>query len=166
MLAEVSAIPPHQSAYTPLASKPQKDPAWILPLPKYRPRSDSPETRNTQMSLRTQTVAPRIQPTVDGRPEESERQATQVSRRLEDLPIEIQEGVLDVLAGNLNSTSSSTIERNRGMRNWSNAMRHPRRRQLSDLSLVSKTWRRMIQERLYRHGMAGMEILFGQSANL
>ena len=77
--------------------------------------------------------------------------------RLEDLPVEIQEGVLDVLVGSLASTSSSAMERNHGMRNWGNAMRHPRRRQLSDLALVSKKWRRMVQERLYRHGETKME---------
>ena len=72
--------------------------------------------------------------------------------RLQDLPEEIQQGILDGLMGNLSSTSSSAVVRRQGMRNWSTAMRHPRGRHLSDLALVSKEWRRMIQERLYRHG--------------
>lgn len=72
--------------------------------------------------------------------------------QLQDLPEEIQQGFLDKLMGNLSSTSSSAVGRSQGMRNWSNAMRHPRGRHHSDLALVSPTWRRMIQERLYRHG--------------
>ena len=73
--------------------------------------------------------------------------------QLSDLPAEIQENVLDILIGNLNSLSSSYTDRNSAMRNWSCAMRHPRRRQLSDLALVSQTWRHMVQQRLYRHGI-------------
>ena len=72
--------------------------------------------------------------------------------QLQDLPEEIQQGVLDMLMGSLSSTSSSITSQTQGMRNWSTAMRHPRGRHHSDLALVSRTWRRMIQERLYRHG--------------
>jgi len=77
--------------------------------------------------------------------------------RLQDLPEEIQQGILDSLMGNLSSTSSSAVVRSQGMRDWSTAMRHPRGRQLSDLALVSKEWRRMIQERLYRHGRLSLD---------
>ncbi|KAL8761238.1 MAG: hypothetical protein Q9184_002618 [Pyrenodesmia sp. 2 TL-2023] len=69
------------------------------------------------------------------------------SVHLADLPVEVQEGVIDNLAGQLTKTSAGPC----GPRNWSTAMRHPRRKQLSDLALVSKTWRGLIQERLYRH---------------
>lgn len=71
--------------------------------------------------------------------------------RLTELPVEVQEGVIDHLAGHMiGITTFSAITPN-GSRNWSTAMRHPRRKQLSDLALVSKTWRGLIQERLYRH---------------
>ena len=78
--------------------------------------------------------------------------------QLQDLPEEIQQGVLDILMGMLSSTSSSGLGRSHGMRNWSNVMRHPRGRHHSDLALVSRTWRRMIQERLYRHGTVCMPL--------
>ncbi|KAL8864838.1 MAG: hypothetical protein Q9174_007198, partial [Haloplaca sp. 1 TL-2023] len=70
---------------------------------------------------------------------------------LSDLPVEVQEGIIDHLAGQLIGIASATAATSRGPRNWSTAMRHPRRKQLSDLALVSKTWRNLIQERLYRH---------------
>ena len=73
-------------------------------------------------------------------------QAQPQTKSIDDLPIEIQESILNHLAGSLGSPKSS-----HGARNWSNAMRHPRRKQLSDLALVSQTWRPLIQERLYRH---------------
>ncbi|KAL9579622.1 MAG: hypothetical protein Q9203_006615 [Teloschistes exilis] len=73
------------------------------------------------------------------------------SVRLTELPVEVQEGVLDHLAGQLVGITVGSDAAPCGSRNWSTAMRHPRRRQLSDLALVSKTWRALIQERLYRH---------------
>ncbi|KAL8895910.1 MAG: hypothetical protein Q9207_007956 [Kuettlingeria erythrocarpa] len=69
------------------------------------------------------------------------------SVHLIELPVEVQEGVIDNLAGHMIGTSTAPC----GPRNWSTAMRHPRRKQLSDLALVSKTWRGLIQQRLYRH---------------
>ena len=72
---------------------------------------------------------------------------------LTDLPEEVQQIVLDMLAGNLRSTSSTATD-HYGTRNWSNALRHPRAKELSNLTLVTPAWRRMIQERLYRHGQS------------
>lgn len=66
-----------------------------------------------------------------------------------DLPTEIHDAIIDHLAGSLGSLGSPNSRLS--TRNWSHAMRHPRRKQLSDLALVSKTWRPLIQERLYRH---------------
>lgn len=79
--------------------------------------------------------------------------AVKPSRKLlQDLPEEIQQSILDIMVGTLRSTSSSHTDRKfQGMRNWSTAMRHPRGRHLADLALVSPAWRRMVQERLYRH---------------
>ncbi|KAL8782127.1 MAG: hypothetical protein Q9213_005697 [Squamulea squamosa] len=73
------------------------------------------------------------------------------SVRLTGLPVEVQEGVIDHLAGQLIGITPASATTPNGSRNWSTAMRHPRRKQLSDLALVSKTWRGLIQERLYRH---------------
>ncbi|KAI4227549.1 MAG: hypothetical protein L6R36_002315 [Xanthoria steineri] len=73
------------------------------------------------------------------------------SVRLTGLPVEVQEGVIDHLAGHLIGITPASALTPSGSRNWSTAMRHPRRKQLSDLALVSKTWRALIQERLYRH---------------
>ncbi|VBB81269.1 Putative protein of unknown function [Podospora comata] len=65
---------------------------------------------------------------------------------LSDLPAEIHECILDHLFGYRVSTSSkSSITR------WGTALRHPRRKELSELSRVSRTWRVLIQDRLYRH---------------
>jgi hypothetical protein len=65
---------------------------------------------------------------------------------LSDLPAEIHECILDHLFGfRVSASSKSSITR------WGTALRHPRRRELSELALVSPAWRVMIQERLYRH---------------
>ncbi|KAK1753430.1 hypothetical protein QBC47DRAFT_43370 [Echria macrotheca] len=65
---------------------------------------------------------------------------------LNDLPAEIHECILDHLFGfRVSPKSKSSITR------WGTALRHPRRKELSELSLVSRAWRILIQERLYRH---------------
>jgi len=65
---------------------------------------------------------------------------------INDFPVELQEKIINELAGYLGTPKSS-----HGSKNWNNAMRHPRRKQLSNLSLVSRIWKLLIQERLYRH---------------
>lgn len=70
------------------------------------------------------------------------------------LPIEIHERILDYLFGFRNSasvTTKTTSGRSQVLRNWSNELRHARRREVSDLALVSEQWRHLIQDRLYRH---------------
>ena len=69
-----------------------------------------------------------------------------VGMNLNDLPAEIHECILDHLFGfRVSPTSKSSIMR------WGTALRHSRRKELSELSLVSPAWRVLIQERLYRH---------------
>ena len=66
------------------------------------------------------------------------------------LPVEIHECILDHLFGmrlSASSRTSSTVV----LRNWNTKLRHCRRREVSDLALVSKKWRELIQDRLYRH---------------
>ena len=74
------------------------------------------------------------------------------SIKLSHLPGEIQETILDSLLGSLGSISCSKNDGTHGTKNWSSIMRHPRRRQVSDLALISPTWRRLVQQRIYRHG--------------
>lgn len=69
-----------------------------------------------------------------------------VGVNLNHLPAEIHECILDHLFGfRVSPSSKSSIVR------WGTALRHSRRRELSELSLVSGVWRVLIQERLYRH---------------
>ncbi|KAM7191135.1 hypothetical protein V8F20_009453 [Naviculisporaceae sp. PSN 640] len=73
-------------------------------------------------------------------------QVEPVGMNLNDLPAEIHECILDHLFGfRVSPTSKSSIMR------WGTALRHSRRKELSELSLVSPAWRDLIQERLYRH---------------
>ena len=72
--------------------------------------------------------------------------------KLSHLPGEIQETILEGLLGSLSSISCSKNDGSHGTKNWSSIMRHPRRRQISDLALISPTWRRLVQQRIYRHG--------------
>lgn len=71
---------------------------------------------------------------------------------LNDLPIEIHECILDHLTGMRASASSRTTGGStQGLRSWGTALRHSRRREISELALVSSNWRDLIQDRLYRH---------------
>jgi hypothetical protein len=72
---------------------------------------------------------------------------------LEALPIEIHEAILDHLFGMRASTTarSPSAGASAALRNWGSALRHSRRRQRTDLALVNKTWRILVQDRLYRH---------------
>ncbi|KAL8335834.1 hypothetical protein RB598_009834 [Gaeumannomyces tritici] len=71
---------------------------------------------------------------------------------LNDLPPEIHECILDHLFGyRVSAASKSSMGMNSVTRSWGTALRHSRRRELSELALVSRVWRVLIQERLYRH---------------
>ncbi|KAI0400776.1 hypothetical protein F4802DRAFT_469914 [Xylaria palmicola] len=72
---------------------------------------------------------------------------------LTQLPIEIHECILDHIFGyRVSTTSPSSLSiPSVNARSWSSALRHSRRKELSNLALVSSLWRDLIQERLYRH---------------
>lgn len=72
---------------------------------------------------------------------------------LDKLPAEIHECILDHLFGyRVSPTSPSSLNvPSVNARSWSTALRHSRRRELSDLAFVSPLWRDLVQERLYRH---------------
>ncbi|KAI3324868.1 hypothetical protein HD806DRAFT_521888 [Xylariaceae sp. AK1471] len=72
---------------------------------------------------------------------------------LSQLPAEIHECILDHIFGyrvSASSPSSLSIP-SVNARSWSTALRHSRRKELSNLALVSPLWRALIQARLYRH---------------
>ncbi|KAJ9662321.1 hypothetical protein H2198_001455 [Neophaeococcomyces mojaviensis] len=65
---------------------------------------------------------------------------------IQDLPEELQKRILDYIFGDLrpvNAASTST--------GLSHRMRHPRRKAVSELALISLDMRIMVQERIYRH---------------
>ncbi|KAJ5041671.1 uncharacterized protein L3040_005244 [Drepanopeziza brunnea f. sp. 'multigermtubi'] len=75
------------------------------------------------------------------------------SKSLMELPIEIHECILDHLFGVRASAASRTAAagNTKILRGWGSALRHSRRREVSELALVSKEWRELVQDRLYRH---------------
>ncbi|KAI0000726.1 hypothetical protein F4779DRAFT_631156 [Xylariaceae sp. FL0662B] len=72
---------------------------------------------------------------------------------LSKLPAEIHECILDHIFGYRVSTSSPSSLNipSVNARSWSTALRHSRRKELSNLALVNPLWRDLIQQRLYRH---------------
>jgi hypothetical protein len=80
-------------------------------------------------------------------------QSTTLNSPLCDLPVEIHECILDHLFG-VRASASSRIPaagKSKVLRSWGTALRHSRRREVSELALVSSKWRQLIQDRLYRH---------------
>jgi hypothetical protein len=69
------------------------------------------------------------------------------------MPLEIDDCILDHLLGQRSSTASRTMGsgKTKILRSWGTALRHSRRKEVARLSLVSKKWRHLVQDRLYRH---------------
>jgi hypothetical protein len=83
---------------------------------------------------------------------EMEVPETPTAMNLDDLPAEIHEAILDHLFGyRVSAASKSSMDMRCVTRSWGTDLRHSRRKELSELALVSPTWRYLIQERLYRH---------------
>lgn len=72
---------------------------------------------------------------------------------LAQLPAEIHECILDHIFGyRVSTTSPSSLNiPSVNARSWSTALRHSRRKELSNFALVCPLWRDLIQQRLYRH---------------
>ncbi|KAF4216661.1 hypothetical protein CNMCM8980_006480 [Aspergillus fumigatiaffinis] len=70
--------------------------------------------------------------------------------RFHDLPAEVHEAILDHLFGERVSALTMGAP-GKSARNWSRCLRHPRRKVLSDLALISPVWRVLVQDRIYRH---------------
>lgn len=77
--------------------------------------------------------------------------ASQSEIQFDDLPFEIHEAILDHLFGERTSGSGSIVPGRPDARSWIRALRHPRRKALSNLALISPIWRDLVQERIYRH---------------
>lgn len=77
--------------------------------------------------------------------------ASQSEIQFNDLPFEIHEAILDHLFGERTSGSGSIVPGRPDSRSWIRALRHPRRKALSNLALISPIWRDLVQERIYRH---------------
>ena len=73
---------------------------------------------------------------------------SQSQTSLQDLPLEVQGKVLDYIFGAVHSVGSTTGTSGSSV---SSLMRHPRRKAVSELALVSPSWRDLVQERIYRH---------------
>ncbi|PGG97360.1 hypothetical protein AJ79_09231 [Helicocarpus griseus UAMH5409] len=113
-----------------LQPQPQSQPEHLLPNVPLQPISVELEMSDTDMSD-VSLSQPRMQ--------------------FEDLPIEIHEAILDHLFGVRGSTLASISPAKSSPNSWSKALRHPRRKALSDLALVSSIWHPLVQERIYRH---------------
>lgn len=84
---------------------------------------------------------------------------------VQDLPPEILEAILGHVVGHLGSTLSDPSGPQHNVRNWNAIMRHPRRKNVANLALVSDTWRRLIQERVYRHSKAALFLFSSEMTN-
>ena len=78
------------------------------------------------------------------------------SSTVEKLPTEIMESIISHLGGQLGLAGS----RGSHGRDWGHILRHPRRKDITDLAFVSPTFRRLVQERIFRHrrSQSGYEI--------
>lgn len=115
-----------------------------LPLSLQNPLS--PETKLPQTCVSSPTTSIDISMSESTSPDCFGR-----SIQFVDLPNEIHESILDYLFGARGSTLASITPATSTASSWSKALRHPRRKVLADLALVSRTWRRLVQERIYRH---------------
>lgn len=80
-----------------------------------------------------------------------ETASVQPELRFEGLPTEIHEAILDYLFGERTSALTTAGPGKPSARSWNKSLRHPRRKALSNLSLISPVWRSLVQERIYRH---------------
>lgn len=71
--------------------------------------------------------------------------------RFQDLPPEIHDAIIDHLFGERASTFTTSAPGKLSACSWSKAFRHPRRKALSNLALISPVWRPLVQSRIYRH---------------
>ena len=132
-----------------LSKSSPRDPTAKLHPP---PKLPAPRTED-DIKVQPQSVQDdqSIWPSDDATSAPAANLSTHPQSYLEDLPAEIQELIAGYVVGRLGSTNSGTGGSEKVIKNWNEHMRHPRRRNVADLALVSPIWRNLIQERLYRH---------------
>lgn len=91
--------------------------------------------------------------------ESTPRDPAEVQLHLHDLPIEIHEAILDHLFGVRHAALGSITSETPTASTWSKSLRHPRRKALSNLALVSSRWRTLVQERIYRHSKCPLRLI-------
>ena len=125
----------------------------VKPLP-HKPKAKHQTEDDISVQSLSQTADRGIETTEDPFliPVVEPRKETRCSQScLEQLPSELLELIIGHVVGHLGSTTSEPSGSQHTVRNWNAIMRHPRRKKVADLALVSHTWRRLIQERVYRH---------------
>jgi hypothetical protein len=118
--------------------------------PPTRPKSTPfswQESPNCDYATRTTNGSDQSQ-TSSVRKDDLQAEITPSSRMtFSGLPTEIHELILDHLFG-VRASTANTSSTSRG---WSSALRHSRRRQLSDVALISRSYREFVQGRLFKH---------------
>ncbi|MCJ1343212.1 hypothetical protein MMC31_001405 [Peltigera leucophlebia] len=150
MLTDVVPLIPAAAKCPPSITYTSKDPLLrLLPLSKSRPKHRPEDDISVHSSSQVESLIPE---------ESTPRQASNPvinglspKTTLTDLPPEIQDGIIGYVYGALQSTTSEGPRVGNGARDWSKLMRHPRRRQISDLALVTRCFRILVQQRIYRH---------------
>ena len=79
-------------------------------------------------------------------PEPTEQAQDSNHTNMRDLPEELQNRILDYIFGDLRPVHAASTSTG-----LSHRMRHPRRKAVSELALISPDMRVMVQERIYRH---------------
>lgn len=126
-------------------------------VPPTRPSSTPfPNAQQGQTEIRCLTCQPEsmdLDDSIMASPASAPVVDQQSCLTLDKLPAEIHECILDHLFGyRVSTTSPSSLSiPSVNARSWSTALRHSRRKELSNLALVMPLWRDLVQERLYRH---------------
>ena len=149
-LARVSSVAPIPFSKTTRSTSAEiQIPDGLLP--------DLPDQPAGQVSEDPVVDAPMVPVHADEVPDLRGETAPRPSRpeiQFENLPIEIHEAVLDYLFGERTSAYTAAGPGKSTTRTWNKSLRHPRRKVLSNLSLICPVWRWLVQSRIYRHGMS------------
>jgi hypothetical protein len=158
-------------SFSPIMNCPSVDCPEPMPLNGMLPNHNTPKTQSaldssydveiSESDAATCRVSSSHEQVLDQSLSPQQRVSRQRCIHLSDLPVEIQESILDHLFGARASTTARHASSGSGyaVRGWSNTLRHPRRRQLSNLALVNRIWRQLIQERLYRHSQSPLLLI-------
>lgn len=137
----------------------EKSPGFVPPVRPSSTPYPSAETRNTIQSciphapgspLSQQAASPQLSATSPSQLASYTTPRPAIHFAL--LPTEVHETILDHLFGyTVSPASIITALAGSSCRSLGTALRHSRRREMTDLALVSRLWRILVQQRLYRH---------------